>query len=382
MSSLATVATTLHDRMRAIVIRTAPWIGALAVCLLAGEVASRLDDRIFSDIPLLSNPDRGRQLLVPEPWGVRGKPHGSFRKWQLNSEGFLGPELAADFNGTRLMLLGASETFGLYESKGHDYPALLAAELKRREQAGTGLSFEVINAAIAGMTLPSMTRYWENWASRIKPDVVVLYPSSHFYLDAEPPRPPPLLMNAAPLPLDAMPSRFAERMKDQLKQIPILRAARARILVSEALADKGPDYMFAADPLPRDRLAALRKDLEQLGEAIARRGAKPVLVTHAFRTPTTLLPSDRPELEYFRIFYPRATAETFPAFVEAARDVVIELGKARGWPVIDAAASLTGRRELFADPVHFNDQGSRLMAQLLADALPGVLARMPHGKGR
>ena len=75
------------------------------------------------------------------------------------------------------------------------------------------------------------------------------------------------------------------------------------------------------------------------------------------------------------MFFPRATVPSSPAFDTAARQVTIELGKRRGWPVIDAAAKLTGKREWFGDPVHFNDQGSEQMAQLLADAVPPLFAK-------
>ena len=42
--------------------------------------------------------------------------------------------------------------------------------------------------------------------------------------------------------------------------------------------------------------------------------------------------------------------------------------------MIDAAAKLTGKREWFGDPVHFNDQGSEQMAKLLAAAVPALFA--------
>ncbi|HEX3314647.1 MAG TPA: hypothetical protein VHR72_07125, partial [Gemmataceae bacterium] len=82
----------------------------------------------------------------------------------------------------------------------------------------------------------------------------------------------------------------------------------------------------------------------------------------------------------FRIALPRATPESLPAFDEAARLATIQLAQRRGWPVIDASAQLSGHREWFGDPVHFNDAGSEKMAELLARDLPPLL--VPSSGGR
>ncbi len=348
-------------------------MGALAVTLLAAEITARLDDRLFNETPILSNPDREHDLLQAEPWGYRGKPYGLYRRWQLNRHGFLGPEINETASGKRIMVLGASETFGLYEAKGKDYPAQLAVELARLGNPDV----EVVNAAIVGQAVPSITAHWVNWASRFKPDIVLIYPSSHFYLDVDPPRPAIPSTRATPHkpPLQ---SRFAERLKDQAKQIPVLRSMRARHAVAAALAGKDRDFTFATPPA--NRLAAMITDLDHLMSTIERSGGRPVLVTHAFKMPLPIEPRDRAELEYFRIAFPRAAAEVFPAFGAAARTAIIELGKARGWPVIDAAEKLTGRRELFADPVHFTTDGARQMAVLLAEALHALLGPAPRNK--
>jgi lysophospholipase L1-like esterase len=343
--------------------RARPWLAAAAIALAAGEVAARLDDRLFADTPLLANPDRARDLLVQETWGFRGRPNGAYKRWQLNSFGFSGPEIAELPAGRRIMVLGASETFGLYESKGKDYPAQLAAELVRRRRG----DIEVVNAGVAGMTLPSLTVYWQQWASRFKPDTVLVYPSAHFYLDAQVPRAPQGPQNAEPLARTDLPSRFAMRLRDHLRQTSVVKAARAWLAVRSETQGKGPEHLFAS--APTDRVAAFAADVEQLGEAIERSGARPVLLTHAFKMAGALSAADRAELEAFRVFFPRALPEAFPAFAAAAREAVIAVGQRRRWIVVDVAGTLSGRRHLFADPVHLTDEGSRLMAATLADAL-------------
>ena len=200
---------------------------ALFIGILSAEAVSRIDDWIFSDVPLYASPSRDRDLTIQETWGIRGRPHGHYRRWALNSHGFLGPEATAEPVGQRVMVLGASETFGLYESKGNDYPAMLTGELKRNGNA----AIEIVNAAVAGMSLPAMTVYWENWASKFKPSAVLVYPSSHFYLADTPPAPPISRSPLPPPPASGITSRFAERLQDQLRQIPLLRSIRAHLIV-------------------------------------------------------------------------------------------------------------------------------------------------------
>jgi lysophospholipase L1-like esterase len=347
-------------------------LAALALGLAAGELIARLDDRLFTDVPVLASPDREADLMLRGPSGIRGKPHGVYRKWKLNNFGFLGPDMLEAPAGHRVMVLGASETFGLYESRGHDYPSLLRQELNRD---GKG-HIEIVNAAIAGMALPTMTQFWDAWASRFDPTIVVIYPSPQFYLDIEPPAARLKSFVPEAIPEPGVQSRLAERIKDSVKVWPVLREIRARFIVSGALKGKDDAYIFTASP-PKARLEAFAQDLERLCDAIANRGAVPVLVTHAFKTPSPPAVRDLPELRYYRIFFPRATPESMPAFDAAAQTATIELARRRGWHVIDAASSLNGRRALFADPVHFNDAGSLQMASILATALPEIIASTP-----
>ena len=65
--------------------KTLHFLALLAVFLLAGEFASRVDDWIHLGVPLLANPERSRDLTVVEAWGFRGKPNGSFRKWKART---------------------------------------------------------------------------------------------------------------------------------------------------------------------------------------------------------------------------------------------------------------------------------------------------------
>src|SRR5262245_29854044 len=99
----------------------------VALCTI--ELCARIDDYLVYGAPMWGayNIDR---IYEFDSLGRRGKPYAQFRKWKLNSLGYRGPEPA---NGSvRIVVFGASETFGLYESPDHEYPRLLERELNDR----------------------------------------------------------------------------------------------------------------------------------------------------------------------------------------------------------------------------------------------------------
>jgi lysophospholipase L1-like esterase len=335
----------------------------LGVMLLGAEVAARLDDWLRHDVPVLANPERQRDLVVAESWGYHGRPYGRFRKWKLNAFGFRGPDmlLEPEPNRTRLLILGASETFGLYESADKEYPAQLGLLL--------GDGYEVINAAMAGISLGSMLPYWENWASKFHGQRVLLYSSPMFYLDEEPPAPKDPRVTC-PESSKGVEFRFrlAGRIADTYHTLPEwIKRWREQWVIRRQCAGKGNEWLFTK--VPEDRLDLFHHDLRKLVLAIRRQGAQPILVTHASSVASPLRVEDDTFIRRMRMFFPRALPETLIAFEDRANDLIRELASSEGLQLIDVDRVLSGNDTLFADMVHFNDAGAARMAGLLAQAL-------------
>ncbi len=263
---------------------------AVIVMMAAAEACSRLDDWIFLDVPFCANPDREHDLTVHDEHGLHGRPNGHFRKWHLNAFGFRGPQIEERPapGSTRILILGASETFGLYESANKEYPAQLAEDLRRE-----GPRVEVINAAMAGISVKSMLPYWEKWAARVHPQIVLIYPAPMFYLDDEPPRPP---RGDAPDEASGLTSRsrFAGRIWDTLRRAEWLRWVRREWLLWRDRDRQDPDWVFRV--VPQDRLEQFRDDLLALVLAIQAKGAEPILITHAIRAASPARPEDQDDL--------------------------------------------------------------------------------------
>ena len=336
----------------------------LFVCLLGGEVAARLDDALFNAVPFFANPSDD-DLTTLDWFGRHGRPNGQFGKWKLNSLGFRGPEISVERTPgcARIVIMGASETFGYLESPGHEYPNLLANRLAARG------CVEVVNAAVVGMTLSSMMPYWTHWVARLRPDVVLIYPSPEFYLGKTAARQMPASAAIEPgaSGVHSFESRFLRRLRAVVSAaIPQWinsyrkeRQVRAKIAALPAATSE------INSPVPAD-LAAFRHDLNELVETIRGSGARVVLLTHAQRASWPVERRDLPDLWGARFFFPSVALPVFVEFDRAANLIINETARQQTAQLIDAAGVLIGRFDCFGDLIHFNDKGAEVMANLIA----------------
>ena len=92
-----------------------------AVGVLGIEVAARVDDWIRLGVPF-THTASDADLRTVDSLGMHGRPLGRYHGWKLNNFGFRGPSMTAlpRAGCTRIMILGASETMGLYETPGRN----------------------------------------------------------------------------------------------------------------------------------------------------------------------------------------------------------------------------------------------------------------------
>ena len=347
---------------------------ALVLIGVGAEIGARLDDWAFADVPLFAAPNRERDLTIHDAHGYHGRPNGRFKKWKLNSLGFRSPEVSPtpESGMKRIMVLGASETLGLYESEGKEYAAQLEAMLKKHHP-----NVEVLNAAMAGMSLASMKPYWEQWASKAEPQYVLIYPSPMLYLSDKAPKAPTSDAPASPDPISMMDRiRVAPRIRDVLRQaewLKPLRRSYVRWKTRSELAHHSENDWVWSEP-PADRLQQFSEDLRGLVRSIRAKGAVPILVTHASRSPSPPTDEDIGELEAMRAFFPRAKPEIIAAFEVRGREAVVRVAEEETVRCIDAASKMTDdRKAWFADEVHFTDAGATRFAGIVAGALEPML---------
>ena len=363
--------------------RIVGWLALMVVFAGVFEMTCRVEDWIMYRMPIGSRYRSVEDLLIRDADGIHGRPNAQFEKWIMNGIGTRGPAASAvpKVGTIRVVTVGASETFGLRESIGHEYPRQLEESLSVRRldarcPVGDGTAnatFEVLNAAFAGMTVPTIEQDVRNRLRRFHPTVIVAYPSAVAYLENE--RPVAARPDSTPVPplsgMRALHPRSRERAREQVKQmVPEFIKAWLRQRETDAVVRAHPPgWQFSSVPL--DRAAAFESDLRRLIGTIRSVGAVPVLVTHAniFIGRRT---RDRQMLVAWQKFFPRATGESLIAFDSVARLATIKIGADSSVVVVDAAPLLAAAPiTAFADYVHFTDLGAAQMARVVAD---GVIA--------
>jgi hypothetical protein len=375
--------------MRSLMARVSTGLLTFVVIAVVFELTIRLDDLVRFGTPFTSPIAVEDELLTRDMMGEHGRAHAQFQKWTLNNLGMRGADVAVSKprDVRRVVTAGASETFGLYESPGREYPRQLEDSLRQTLAASdcASTSIEVVNAAIFGMSLPSIDEDLKTRVRQLRPDVVVLYPTPVQYLADEIPSAalPDTAPNAGDLGrLASLKPRSTYRLREQIKAILpdwMKTWLRDRAVVA-VTAQEGPGWRFQS--IPAERLARYEGDLRRVIGTIRAIGAVPVLMTHAdvFMTPGS---REMTQLIAWERFYPRATGTVLIAFDSAGGDATMRVAKDSVVPVLDLAAIVRRNQgsdaaKLFGDYAHFTDRGAALVAGALrpividAAHLPGM----------
>jgi hypothetical protein len=356
------------------------WLVIAVVVAIVVELTCRVEDWVMYRMPLASPYRSLDDLVIRDAQGMHGRPNAQFEKWTMNGLGMRGPaaSVTPPPGTVRVVTVGASETFGLRESIGKEYPRQLEDSLNTAAGACGGSSprrFEVLNAAFAGMSLPTIEQDVRLRLAHFTPAIVVVYPTPAGYLDEQIPAPAkPDSTGSASLPPSAgqaLYPRSVGRLREQIKQVvpEFMRTALRERQTRAMIASHPAGWRF--DSVPAERLARYDADLRTLIGSIRRIGATPVLVTHAneFRGRQD---ADREMLVAWEKFYPRAAGRTIIAMDSVARDVTLRVGADSSLVTVDAATTLAAAPlSSFADFVHFTDSGAAIMANAIRE---GVLA--------
>ena len=297
--------------------------------------------------------------------GLHGIPLVTDGKYRMNSLGYRGPEVTQ--GKETILCLGASETYGIYESPGHEFPRLL-----ERALAAGRRNVQVVNAALPGARpggYPADAAYRAD--QRSKPTVVALYfsPSAVIWTKSEwdslhrsyESRNPP----------EEVTPRF--RIVSQVRELVLanlpesMKRRRADSAMRQAIARA---HATPSSHLPERNFTQFRAALDSILGTLDRHVAV-VLITHAdrFGSGDPQNEKDYFEARSFRTFYPKLT---LAGLIDTERrmnaDIAAEAVTHHAI-LVDAAHAITPGPTNFADFFHFTDHGSALMAALLTDKI-------------
>jgi hypothetical protein len=332
-------------------------LSCLIIAALVLEAAARIDDRITYGASIFENYSN-ESLYVIEGSKKRGKPHARFKKWALNSLGFRGPEL--EVGSTRVVCFGSSETFGLYESEGNEFPRQLERQLNHENR---GNHFQVVNVAYPGETLRSAATRVDEVLAAIKPEFAVIYPSPGNYIWL------PWLKPGGGSRTNRFELRIAENVRTLAKDIlplPVQDWMRRREISRESAK-------YGTLPrIPQENVEVFQKDLATLVQALQIRGVKVLLVTHATYFQEPLDPRQKQLLTAWRRFFPMLEEAGFLDMETRMNGAVRSVALQYRIPMIDAERKLARGAENFADFSHFTDKGAKELASEISIALLNV----------
>jgi len=333
------------------------------------ELAARVEDLVRWGTPLSARTARRADIVVRGPDGMHGRSGARVQGWIMNSHGTRGPEFAIPKPaGTwRLVVMGASEMFGLTETPGREFARQLEDSLRASCPARR---IEVINAAAPGMTLPTVIQDLARRLPRFEPDLVLYSTTPAQYLADSIPQaatPAPVIETLSPWR-----SRGWPRVASALRQaIPGALAAWARERAWERAAQgREPGWRYQA--IPAARLKAFEDDLRRLAGAARAVGVPLILMPHANAVASAGIRQQRALLAGWRRQVPRATDAVLVGFDSAAGAGAFRVAREAGPGWIDPRPALTPGVENFDDYAHFTDLGAARLAGAVRGGLPVV----------
>lgn len=330
------------------------WTAGFALVCLTLEFCARLDDWWVQGADPLK-PYTINTLFKASDLGREGVPNAKFGKWHINSMGYRGPEPQPD--RTNILTFGASETFGLYESAGKEYPRQLESKLNE-DQA----RFNVVNIALPGIRIGRVS-YLTAAIQKTQPKYVIIYPSPANYIGADQP-----FCHKEPVPVPP-----EKGIGDTIRLYGKVEQLSKSILPDWVMTPmrqfatwRATRHLTVQKQVPDATLAALAKDMACVANAVSAAGAKPIFVTHANYFGPRIQPEAKAMAIAWRRFYPELTEEALVGLDAQANEVIRRVGATLSVTVVDAASHIEPGPEHFADFVHFNDKGAKKMAELLA----------------
>lgn len=325
---------------------------------LTMEVCARLEDTISMGAPFGGVYNHSILYDRPGP-DFQGVPGARYLKWKLNSMGYRGPEPVP--GALRVACVGASETFGLHEKEGGEWPRQLDALLGQNRTAGDR-EITVINTAYPATNLRTHLHQAPHMLATAKPDLIILYTGPAAYV-----HPAYYAVNNNP-ERPKWHSRIAVKVRELAKRLipPAWMLPFRHWVIRRSNEGREHEVMTR---IPPEYEALFASDLDELLNFYAANRVPVILVTHATRFGRSVKPEEWPMLVAWRQFYPMLREEGFIDMEDRQNEQIRRAGAARHLPVVDAARLIPPGPRYFADFVHFTDEGAALLARLLADTV-------------
>ncbi len=282
-------------------------------------------------------------------------PRAGFSKGNIsiNSLGFRGPEIVAEKpSGTiRLAFLGSSTTI-CSEVSGNDYvwPHLVSVSLSK---AFPMARFDYINGGVSGYSVYSSLQNLEHRVTPLLPDIIVIYHAT----------------NDMSGDLRKLAVKQGLLAKEQFQEFSWpgrysllwnLVEKNLRVMVAQHASQESHNKLTFD---PYEIGTEFRADLVNLVRLAQKKAKVVAIATFSSHLRQGQTPEQQKRAMASAIFYmPFITPEGLLASYERYNQIIRDVAKETGALLIEGENDIPGTPEFFVDSVHFNDDGSKMMA--------------------
>lgn len=349
-------------------------VGSILIFIITIETSARMDDKIKYNAQFFAKYSSALLRDADSEGLNRNIPNNHFEKWKINQLGFRGPDIPLIKSNSvkRIVCMGTSETFGLYESPGQEWPNQLTNMLGRNSQ------FQIINASVVGLSLKKYRRYIEKYILKLEPDIIILYINPFDYAvgverfvqrQSTPERESSDNKKTFRRLLNEIPSnlRLLPKLKEAVKKVVppnLLKLYRLWNMKKQLhnLEYKQLNGRKPIDVVPQESLTSFKSDLEAIIQFLHNRKIEIILTSY----PVLISPENIDKyLEIFldhRRFYVELSFEGIIDAVSKFNDIIKVVAKRYGTGFVDNNRYLPKNIKYFADNVHYTDEGARLIA--------------------
>lgn len=347
---------------------------ALGLAAATFEIAARIDDWVrFGANPVGYY---GSKVLrwVDDEGLPYNRPGVRFEKWRHDAHGYREHpvSVAADSVAGDIVCLGTSESYGLHESPGREWPAVFASLV-----AGDGL--RVANASVVGMSPFQYGAFLNRYILAQHPGMVVLVVSPFNFVAG-------MTGGARPDPSAPVDPAQIARMRNACKPTPKELSRflpKARVSFMKRLPDRwadaissrrqrrksvqqGPGTMRSTallDAPPRDQLIAYTSLLDELARHLSASGVEVVFSTYPNSLRDDGSASAADGMAGRRRWLPGYSPAGLMAISREFAAATLAHCDSMGYRCVDLEADLPKDDATFADSVHLTDVGADLVAR-------------------
>ncbi len=345
------------------------------------ELCARIDDSFKYQAPIFGAYSSDI-LRATDKDGIRHNvPSSRFEKWEINNFGFRGKPFGTEKprGVKRIVCMGTSESFGLYEDPNMEWPAQLNAMLQHHKR------YEVINASVVGLGIEYFVPYLKKYVFHLRPDIVILYVNPYFYLGGK-------IMKKARRQNNPSSQNVTDKVSKKVK-IKISDRLKPRLLpkIKQAVKQRMPKALLRTyqvwdmsrqvreleerdlkgktplDVVPKEYMESFELDMTSLVDFLKHHQIQVILSTYPTLATEENL-KHHPEIfldaRRFSIWL------SFNGMMDASRrfnDVLRLVAEKTGVGLVDSSRIVPGNIQYFGDNVHYTNEGATLVAQGFAD---------------